>query len=45
MACPPEEVTETKEMDTAPTADTCLVNGLEIQAGETYVAADGCNTW
>ena len=45
MACPPKEEPGTKEVDTTPTADTCLVNGLEIQAGETYVAADGCNTW
>ena len=50
MACPPKEGTQskdmdTKDMDTMSAADTCLVNGIEIQAGETYVAADGCNTW
>lgn len=44
MACPPKEGTQTKDMATTPAADTCLVNGLEIEAGETYVAADGCNT-
>jgi len=44
MACLPEEGTQTKDMDTMSAADTCLVNGLEIEAGETYVAADGCNT-
>jgi len=24
---------------------TCLVNGIKIDAGEKYIASDGCNTW
>merc|ERR1711966_319044 len=44
MACPPKEGTQTKDMDTMSAADTCLVNGIAYEEGETYVAADGCNT-
>ena len=46
MACPPKDEATTMDMEKTTTmAATCLVNGLEIQAGETYLAADGCNTW
>ena len=41
MFCPPEEDVAPKGGDVEP--KTCLVNGLEINAGESYVASDGCN--
>ena len=39
MFCPP--VPEKVEKDEAP--KTCLVNGLDLMAGETFTAPDGCN--
>ena len=40
MFCPEENVAPNgQDMD----RKTCLVNGLEINAGESYVASDGCN--
>ena len=41
MFCPPEEDVAPKEQDMEP--KTCLVNGLEVNAGDSYVASDGCN--
>jgi len=40
MACPPVE----SEPENLPEVATCVVLGVEYSVGETYVAADGCNT-
>jgi hypothetical protein len=41
MFCPPEEDVAPKPQDMEP--KNCLVNGLEINAGDSFVASDGCN--
>ena len=43
MFCPPEPAPEVlpEEQDMAP--KPCLVNGLQIDPGQSYVASDGCN--